>query len=54
MSEKAESYRGLFEAFPELHGDDVNLQKEVYAHFGSMFSRFALLGLGPIDLVGRA
>ena len=33
----------LFEDFPELLAADVNWDKEVYAHFGLLFSGYALL-----------
>ena len=33
----------LIEEFPELAANDVNWDKEVYAHFGLLFSGYALL-----------
>ena len=36
----------LLEDFPELLGGDVDLQKEIYAHFGLLFSGFGLLEAG--------
>lgn len=33
----------LFEEFPELLLEEVNLNKEVFAHFGLLFSGYALL-----------
>lgn len=37
------NYKLLFEEFPELLSDGVILEKEVLAHFGLLFSGFALL-----------
>lgn len=33
----------LYADFPELTGDEINWHKELYAHFGLLFSGFALL-----------
>ncbi len=40
---RCEARKKLVEEFPELTADDVVLQKEVYAHFGLAFFKFALV-----------
>ena len=40
----------LFQEFPELLNPDVNLEKEVYAHFGLLYMGFALLEHSLINI----
>ncbi|OJF93283.1 hypothetical protein AX760_12285 [Pararhizobium antarcticum] len=37
--------------FPELEGDELTLQKEVYAHFGLAFFKFALIEHSLINIM---
>lgn len=56
---RSDPIKTLIEEFPELGRDDVILTKEVYAHFGLLFFKFALVEHSLINIatfahVGRA